>query len=736
MPPDPHPTTPPGQSAGSAGFLARLRDWFDSLDDIAPGRRVAWIEAHVGDTEERDALLRLLESDANTSGFFEIPAADHLAGLPDDEAAAHESLIGTRVGAFRLVRLLGRGGMAAVFLGEREGGDFRQLAAVKLLRRGLYSELEQRLFQRERQVLASLAHPNIAHLIDGGVTAAGVPFLAMEYVDGATLLEHAAARGLDARARIALMIVVCRAVEVAHRNLVVHRDIKPSNIMVTHDGMVKLLDFGIAKLVEDEADATTSVIFTPEYAAPEQRSGQAVTTATDVHALGIVLHELLLGTRPAGSPTQRPSARIDAPRGASEPATLRRLLRGDLDNVLLRALEAEPERRYASAGAFADDLQRHLDGQPVAAHPPSRVYRARKFVARHRGGVLVVASLVLAVLASLVVAVWQMNVARREAQRAEAESRRAGAQAARAEHVKEFLLGLFRGLDPDIAPERRPTLARIFEDGIGGLRSDASIDARLRTELLTIAGDVLFRSGERQRGLDLVGEAVASAQAQLPADAEESLKAIATLSDLDFLDSRVDVARSRLLAAIERAGTGASAGRIALLVELGLVERRRGDLAAAVDRLEQAAAMRTAAAVAADSTLGVLVDTELAYLYYLSARFSDAARLQQPLLARLRARHGDDHAPAMRLMGDYADTLARIGRDREAVDLLLASGRFMRRTQPAPNETLGVWLDSLGTAYLDQGLLQPAARAYAESVATLTARFGADDIQVLGSRAA
>jgi serine/threonine-protein kinase len=410
----------------------RLRELFERVLDVRAAERNAWIDAHASSPAEGDALRRLLAADGG-SGFLDTPASEHASRFAADEVAA-EGLIGQHIGAFRLLRTLGSGGMAAVFLGERFGVDFKQHVAIKLLRRGLYSELEQRLFQRERQVLASLDHPNIARLVDGGVTEAGIPYLVMEHVDGVPITQYADAHALDVRARLVLFLAVCRTVEAAHRSLIVHRDIKPSNILVEAEGTIKLLDFGIAKLLdEDDAGATVGV-YTPEYAAPEQISGGAITTATDVYGLGVLLHELLLGLRPLGNPTRRPSSRsAEAPADhvarAFDPAQLRKQLRGDLDNILLKALDAEPKRRYASAGALADDIERHLEHRPVIAHPPSRLYRTLKFVQRHRGGVALTCVFVVGLIAALGAALWQAQVARREAERANT--------------VRDFVQGIF-----------------------------------------------------------------------------------------------------------------------------------------------------------------------------------------------------------------------------------------------------------------------------------------------------
>jgi serine/threonine-protein kinase len=475
----------------------RLRKLFEDAIDVRAGERDAWIDAHATSPDERSALRRLLAAD-DGQGFLDTPATEHAARLAADEVTA-EGLIGQRIGAFRLVRTLGSGGMAAVFLGERVDADFDQQVAIKLLRRGLYSELEQRLFQRERQVLATLDDPNIARLIDGGVTDAGIPYLVMEYVDGVPITQYATDHGLDVRRRLALFLAVCRTVEAAHRSLIVHRDIKPSNILVERDGTVKLLDFGIAKLIgEDDAGATVGV-YTPEYAAPEQVSGGAITTATDVYGLGVLLHELLLGLRPDGNRARRPSSRVGEPgrqadgTRAIDGAQLRKQLRGDLDNILLKALDPEPKRRYASAGALADDIERHLDHRPVAAHPPSRLYRTSKFIQRHRAGVVLTSIFVLGLLAALGVALWQAEVARREAERANT--------------VRDFVQGIFDPVRDGVAEGKLPSIRDLVATGADRLKTNTRLKPAERIDLTLMFAQLMDNVGERTRARDLAAAA-------------------------------------------------------------------------------------------------------------------------------------------------------------------------------------------------------------------------------------
>ena len=486
--------------------LVRLRELFNAAVELPRAAQAAWLAAHVSDPGDKAALLGLLAADGIDNGLLDTPVDAVATRLGTDDMQV-EGLIGQLVGAFRLTRLLGKGGMAAVFLGEREQDNFRQQVAIKLLRRGLYSPIEQRLFLRERQVLASLAHTNIARLFDGGVTDAGIPFLVMEYVDGEPITRFATARGLGIRERLELILVVCWAVEAAHRALVVHRDIKPANILVSGDGTVKLLDFGIAKLLEDDVEGATVGVFTPGYAAPEQIRSGPITTATDVYALGVLLHELLLGVRPQGEPPRRPSALagesglIDASASAASPHQLRRALQGDLDNIVLKALSPEPEMRYASAGALADDIGRYLGGQPVVAHPPSGWYRTRKFVSRHKGGVATTLAFVLVILAALGMALWQADIARREAHRANT--------------VRDFVESMFDPLSAGTIKSRQPSYSELLSSSVDKLEQDQELGPTERIDLLLLFARLTEKIGEYDKAQALADRASRFADQQL-----------------------------------------------------------------------------------------------------------------------------------------------------------------------------------------------------------------------------
>jgi len=385
-------------------------------------QRQAWIDnACAGDEPLRAEVLSLLDSDPTVAGGFVGSRIKHaLLELRRESAAQGE---GPRVGAYRLIRELGRGGMGAVYLAVRADQEYDSQVAIKLVCPGLDTDFIFQRFRRERQILARLEHPNIARLLDGGTTEDQIPYLVMEYVDGSWITKYAEERGLSVEERLRLFLPVCSAVAHAHRHFVVHRDLKPGNILIDRSGTPKLLDFGISKLLLKEAEETQTPelkMMTPAYASPEQIMGDPVTIASDVYSLGVVLYELLSGARPHRiddcSPLvlERVICREEvAPpsvSAAGRPA-LRRRLAGDLDNIVLHAMQKAPERRYVSIEQFADDIQRHLEHRPLVAQPDSLWYRARKFTRRNRVAVLFASVAAGSLVAGTGVALYQAHLA-------------------------------------------------------------------------------------------------------------------------------------------------------------------------------------------------------------------------------------------------------------------------------------------------------------------------------------
>ncbi len=413
----------------------RVERTLDILLDSEPTEWPRLVEEECGtDPELRREVERLIERVAAARRFLTSPperaAAAVLGEFPD--AAASSSYEGLRLGAYRLIRQIGRGGMSRVFLAERADGQFEQRVAVKLLRAELDSDSDRRRFRRERQVLATLQHPGIARLLDGGVMDDGVPYLVMELVDGLPIDRYCAEHGLSVRRRIELFLRVVEATQYAHGQLVVHRDLKPANILVTDDGAVKLLDFGLAEMLDveherpdDPLTRTSRGWMTPEFAAPEQVRGESATALTDVYQLGAVLHQLLTGRPPFGAPSVRALEQAILHEEPPPPSqTAGRVVRGDLDAIVSQALRKEPERRYSSAAALQEDLRRFLGGHPVRARADRATYRLLKFVRRNRTAVAATALAVLSLSAATAFSGAQMRSARRQRDVAVSNARR------------------------------------------------------------------------------------------------------------------------------------------------------------------------------------------------------------------------------------------------------------------------------------------------------------------------
>ena len=698
----------PAQAPGAAE--ARLRMLFEAALEVAPAQRSAWIAAHAAE-DERSALQRLLAADAVIGGALDLPVAERAARIGGGDDAGIEGLVGQRIGSFRLVRLLGQGGMATVFLGEREGADFRQRVAVKLLRRGLYSEAEQRLFRRERRALAMLAHPNIARLIDGGVTAAGIPFLVMECVDGIPITRYAIERRLDLRARLRLFGVVCRAVAAAHRQLIVHRDIKPSNILVTGEGEVKLLDFGIAKLLDEDDDATVAgaAALTPDYAAPEQYGGGPISTATDVYALGVLLHELLLGVRPTRGEPARPSslaADPDAgpPRLPLPRATLRGALKGDLDNILLRALAPEPARRYASGGALADDIERHLDARPVSAHPPSVRYRARKFARRHRTAVALTAAFALGLLASTGLALWQAQLAQRQAQAAHDQARRA-------EAVRDLLVQLFENEEPGPARSALPDTATLLQRAARRAQAGLDTTPAVRVDMLVVIGRIHDRLSQYAQARTLLNQAVEVARTLPPTQRGGLGEALSQLGQLELSLKRYPEALQRFdeALAIQQPLDPDGLGTAMTLHRRALVYSETGRHAQALADYRAALALREAK-LPAEHALLVASYGALGTAYGRAHRPHEAERWQRRALAMARRVHGDVHEETARRLSNLGVTLLDLGAHAEAERLFAEAVSIDRRVFAGPNAGAAPRLHNLGTVQLRLGRLEEADR--------------------------
>jgi eukaryotic-like serine/threonine-protein kinase len=500
----------------------RVRELFEAALEQEPAGRARYLaDVCAGDEPLRDDVARLLAAHVEAPSFLEQPVA-----TPFVTAALTEETpwIGRRIGPYELIREIGRGGMGTVFLAARADDQYRKQVAIKI---AATSRVDARIadrFGRERQILASLDHPHVARLLDAGTTADAVPYVVMEYVEGEPIDKYADRHQLTIQARLALFVTVCEAVQYAHRHLVVHRDLKPTNILVTADGVVKLVDFGIAKLLDDRAGAGHATTIglqpmTPEYASPEQVRGEPVTTASDVYALGLLLHELLTGVRAhdiasmrwdevirvvCEHESPRPSTVPTAPRAAARgttPDRLRRLLAGDLDQIVLMALRKEPDRRYPSASALAADVENYLAERPVTARGESWRYRAGKFVRRHRAGVASAIVMALALIAGAIAVAWEARVARQQQRVAELERARAERRFNDVRKLaNSFLFEFHDAIEKLVGstPARKLVVAKALEY-LDSLSTESATDLDLQRELATayerigdIQGNVAF----------------------------------------------------------------------------------------------------------------------------------------------------------------------------------------------------------------------------------------------------
>jgi serine/threonine-protein kinase len=718
----------------------RLLALFDELVDLDAASRAARLGVLFGeDAALAEELSRMLAAD-DAAGVLDrgvMAVAPTVAGgIGLDAPRAPTGSAGRRIGAFVLERLLGRGGMGEVWLAAREEGGFRQQVALKLVKRGLDGEDLLRRFMRERRILAGLSHPGIARFIDGGVGEDGVPWYAMEYVEGETLVDHARGRALGVRERVALVAEVADAVAYAQNRLVVHRDLKPSNILVDPQGRVRLLDFGIAKLLDEAPDARATATglraMSPAYAAPEQILDEPVSAATDVYALGVVLYELLTGSLPhqrAGATletltervrqesTERPSARLrgtDAATtttlGAGTAQRFARQVAGELDLIVLAALRREPERRYPSAAALADDLRRWLDGRPVSAQADTAGYRARKFVARHRFAVGSASAVLLALVAGFGTALWQAGVAREQAARAERE-------AGESDQIATFLQSVLLEADPmrasdagalTITEVTRLAAARVDRDLAGQPSAQADVlstlaaaawsanDEPMATELTQRAHAVASASPE----VDAAAYANAMrvvAEGQLRAgdarSAEATLRAgLARLAPL--LDPPEPRPRDLLAAARSNNGLGSalfmrdalaeSAAAMALSAQqsaaalgdgaieagmawfnVGILRWRLGEIDAAQDAIDRAVAIHAAALAADDPRQAIVMDMQA----QLQAERGDGAAAERTWRRAIELLQGDDAVRRDRRIGlqeSLAVHLSQSGRFAEA----------------------------------------------------------------------
>jgi serine/threonine-protein kinase len=686
VPPDRTPSKPPSRASWELLF-----DELVGLDVAQRARRLDELRAVDGELAAK--LERLLAADDGTTDFLQGSAPLHLREEGGAEAADLEPqlAVGTVIGSWRLGSLLGRGGMGEVYRAERSDPSLSQKAALKVIKRGMDSQAIVRRFLRERQILAAIEHPNLARLLDGGTGPDGRLFFAMEFVDGEPITDYCEHFALDLAGRLRLIQAVCLAVDSAHRRLVVHRDLKPANILVTADGTVKLLDFGIAKLLTAEEDdgegGLTRVgarVLTPAYAAPEQILGEPVSTATDIYALGVLLFELITGQLPhrrdsldvvsfaeaVGRETiERPSVTLERQGGDRK---LARRVAGDLDLIVLTALHRDPARRYPSAQALADEIGRYLSGRPIHARPDALAYRVRKFVGRYRLPVAAVAVGLLALLAGTGLSLWQGYEARAAAVRAAAEARRAAAEARRAEQVKSFLISIFKQSDPESGDGTHLTARELLVRGANQLESGLAGEPQVQADLFAAVSQI-------EDNLSLNDLALAHAKRAL------ALR-VATLPPSD---GRIGLAQSVLGQALQAAGKEAEAQKsyaeaIHLLVpafgddSVEVATARRGlavslsmarDAGKSVLLLQESLAVFTRTFGESSEETGTTLH-DLGFALESSQRYAEAEVAYRRSVGVFEHRFGKGSYAVANVQSDLAGLLDRVGRGAEGKPLM------------------------------------------------------------------
>jgi serine/threonine protein kinase len=577
----------------------QIQSLFEQLIDTGTGERSARLASACGDDLDlRASVESLLESDGRREDVLLQAIGEAAESLLEDH---QDRLIGTRVGPYRVVAILGHGGMSTVYRGERDDSQYHQTVAIKVLQHAtLHPRLRSRLHS-ERHILATLDHPSIARLIDSGDLEDGTPYLVMEHVDGESIDSYCDSRTLFVRERLELFVKVCTAVQYAHRNLVVHRDIKSSNIFVTVEGVPKLLDFGIAKLLAPESLSHTlpvtrlqERILTPENAAPEQVLGRPITTATDIYALGVLLYQLLTGRSPyrllSYSQLQleraicmddpvRPSqmvisklsgendadrSRLSDRRGLS-PLRLRARLAGDLDAIVAMAMRKEPDRRYPSVEALADDLSRHLLGQPVRARQGDWRYNSAKFLRRHLLAVAGVAAAFLGLALFAGVMFWENH-------RIELARDATAQERDRAQQVSAFLVDVFSQADPFNAQGKEPTAKDLLDRGAEKISGNLGLQPEVRAQLLESIGLAYRRQGLSERAIPLFEQAVAIRRQERPLDNSHVAVALANLARALTDGGHLISAEADLQQAVELSESGGESRSIEtadILVQFG-----------------------------------------------------------------------------------------------------------------------------------------------------------------------
>jgi len=674
-----------------------VRPYLDQVLSLPEDERATWLESF---RAERPDLANLLQELLQEHRALSHEHFLEQSPVPD---AIESSLPGQKIGAYTLISPIGQGGMGSVWLAERSDGRFERRVAIKFLRFSVASQGGAERFKREGRILGQLGNPNIAELIDAGVTPNAEPYLVLENVEGEQIDEYCDRHKLELDARIHLFLDVLNAVAHAHANLIVHRDIKPSNVLVSNDGQVKLLDFGIAKLLADDMTSVTNTLtaeggvpLTPLFAAPEQVTGGAITTATDVYALGLLLYLLVTGQHPAGpgphSPAELVKAIVDTePRPASEfissvggealaerrattPEKLRHGLRGDVDTIIAKALKKPPAERYSSVTALADDLKRYLKHEPISARPDAIAYRTSKFVRRNRVPVALVGLALILVAAGVAGTLIQARTARKQRDSAFRERDRA-------DRIAEFMTGIFKASDPN---ERLGTITskELLDKAANDIDPGLSKDPELQASMMHVIGRAYMYQGLYPRAQSLFERAINVSSSAGQQEKREKLNTMHDLAWALLQQGHQAEAESveRTLLDMQRGALGVDhPDTLATMSELGytLCEEKK-DCAEGV-KLNQEVLDKQKRMMGPEAYYTLVTMNNLAILLAEDGRPAEAEKLQQEALEIHLRVFGPENLSTINAMVNLAEFQRDLGRTEDAKKLVLQTLDIERR---------------------------------------------------------
>ncbi|MCC5939988.1 MAG: serine/threonine protein kinase [Balneolaceae bacterium] len=735
-------------------YWKTLSDLYEEAHKLTPGEQTAFVEKNCSDPAMRDELLSMLNVDESSSRFFDSltsniirPAFEELSDLPPQSGTVHN---------YRLIKKIGRGGMGSVYLAERNDDAFETRVAVKILRRGLDTEDILQRFDSERQILAQLNHPNITHLIDGGITCDNRPYFVMEYVEGKPINTYCDENNLTIDDRLKLFFQICDALSYAHQNLVIHRDLKPGNILVTNQGYVKLLDFGIAKLIDDKVPfpktiAQTGIrLMTPEYASPEQVSGKPMNTASDIYQLGLVLYNLLSGCRAFSfknkslieteqvileQEAKKPSHKLYeldsthlkkiADKRSIGPKKLIQELKGDLDTITINALQKEPSQRYQSVVEFREDIERYLEGLPIRSRRKNFTYRSLKFLKRNQLPVATVSVFIAMLISFFIFYNLSITEQRNEAQK----------EALKAAQITSFLVDLFEANDPTQFQGETLTAWQLLEQGeerIKLLEGQPEVQA----QMFEVTGQIYRKIGQFDRSEELLSNALDLRKEHLGENHTETISVYNELgllhSDLGNFEKSDSLLRLALNLQLDDASSNAS-----MLAEtkfnLAYILRRMGNYDEAEDLYRQSYELRNReygqnheSTVASMSSLGVTLLNK--------GNYTESEKIFREVLELRKDLIGPIHPDLAMSMNNLGATLLTIGRFKEAEDLFRESLKMRKLLLGNMHPKVALTMNNLGISLMEQGHFDSAYDHISEALSIRSTVLGDNNVNTAISK--